>query len=242
MANAMAIEVPWHRDTRPGLFDRRGEALLAANGAAIAGDPPALGIRREPALKDLESPPLPRLDFTTTYSYVQLAAGKAGTLSCQGGGATATYHFNPWFGITADVGGCKMMSPGLDVSGDTTTYMLGPRFTLRNRTRWTPFLTFLAGGDKITTETMFPDRKPPNLGHVGVAESAVLHARYTEQHQTNAPAIQFGGGVDWEWNRVMAVRVLDMQDIHTWARELNGRHYPNNVRISTGITLHFGNW
>ena len=135
-----------------------------------------------------------------------------------------------------------MMSPGLNISGDSTTYMIGPRVSFRTGTRWTPFLTFLLGGDKLTTETMFPDRKPADLGRVGVAESAIWHSKYTEENQTNAFAIQFGGGLDYECNRVFALRLFDVQDIHTWARELNGRHYPNNIRVSTGITLHFGNW
>lgn len=245
MANAMRIELPWHRDTRPGVFGNRKEALLATGGPSSSGDPPAVSLREkktEPALNDLESGPLPRLDFTTTYSYVQLAAGKSGALGCHGGGATATYHFNSWFGITADVGGCKMVSPGVNITGDTTTYVIGPRLTFRNSTRWTPFVNVLVGGDKLTTETMYPDRKPPDLGHVGVAESAVWHSRYTEEDQTNAFAMQFGAGLDYEFNRVLAVRLIDVQDIHAWARNLNGRHYPNNVRFSTGVTLHFGNW
>lgn len=244
MANALRMEVPWHRDTRSGLFSSR-ERLLSVS-EEFAPDPPAspglLSNSTYPPLSDRAAGPRPRFELSTTYSYVQLAAGKAGTRGCKDGGATATYNFSLRLGITADVGGCKMNSPALNTTGDSTTYMLGPRCTFYNQTRWTPYVAFLVGGDKLTTETMFPDRKPPVSGKIGVAESAVLHSSYTEQDATNALAIQYGGGLDYEVNRVLAIRLLDLQNIHTWARDLNGTHYPNNVRFSTGVALHFGNW
>jgi hypothetical protein len=239
MANAMRLKVPWVRDTRPGVFATKGELLATSETSS------ALSLRPntpDPPLNDLHSGPLPKFDFTTTYSYVQLAVGKEGSQACHGGGASATYNVNSWLGLMADVGGCKMYSPGVNTSGDSTTYLAGPRITFRNQTRWTPFVAFLLGGNKIATEKMLPELKPEHLGRVGVAESAVLHSKYTEENQTNGFAIQFGGGVDYELNRIVALHVLDVMNIHTWASELNGTHYPNNVRFSTGVALHFGNW
>src|SRR5581483_10556568 len=72
MANAMRIEVPWHRDTRPGLFGAHKEALLATGNAfRDAANPPVLSVSEKktgPALNDLANGPLPRFDLTTTYS------------------------------------------------------------------------------------------------------------------------------------------------------------------------------
>lgn len=242
MANAMRLEKPWHRDNRPGLFGSNRTLLAAPNESNSADVSSSVATNARPALSDLWDGAVPRIELGVTYSYVQLAAGKPGTLSCNGGGATATYNFSSWFGLTADVGGCNMNSPGVNISGDSTNYLLGPRFTFRNRTPWLPFVQFLAGGDKLTTETLYPELEPPHRAHVGELERAALHSIYTTQQQTNAPAIEFGAGLNYVVNRPFAIRVLDVQDIHTWARSLNGTHYPNNIRFSTGIELRFGNW
>ncbi len=243
MANAVRLKTPWSRDDRPGLFGGRG-ALLTAGAETSSGDS-ATGVAAhylEPGLGDLSDGAAARWELATTYSYTQLAAAKPGTLACNGGGATVTYNLNSWAGITADVGGCAMKSPGLNVSGDSTTYMLGPRFTFRNRTRWSPFAEFLAGGDKLTTETMFPQLKPAGAGPVSEENRAALHESFTQQQQTNSFALELGAGLDYSVNRPLAVRILDVEDIHTWARSLNGTHYPNNLRFSTGVELRFGNW
>jgi hypothetical protein len=252
MANAMRLQVPWHRDTRPGLFRHNNGPLLAASqpigsgSLAFTGEssyhPAVLPVVASPKLSDLSSDLVPTLELTTSYSYFQLAAGKSGSLSCNGGGAAAIYNLNAWIGITADVSGCKMMSPGRNLSGDSITYLLGPRFALRKSSRWVPFAQFLAGGNKFSFEQVYPDRKPADLPTVPAGEPNPYHSLYTSQQQTNAFAIQFGGGLDYVLNRVVALHTVDIEDVHTWARSLNGTHYPNNLRVSTGVSLRFGNW
>ena len=196
----------------------------------------------EPKLSDLSPWLTPTFELSTHYSYYQLAIGKGGSLACNGGGATAVYNLNAWLGLAADVGGCKMKSPGVNLSGDLTSYLAGPRFTWRGSTHWTPYVQVLAGGAKFATEQFYPERKPAHLPHINPGDPDPYHALYTSTDQTNAFAIQFGGGVDRVMNRVVAVHVVEVEDLHTWARSLNGTHYPNNLRISTGIALRFGNW
>jgi hypothetical protein len=252
MANATRLEVPWHRDIRPGLFGRRRNApLLSAgrpggsNSASIGRsdlrfyDPPAVVV---PKINDLSSSLVPTLEVATSYSYFHLGAGESRSLSCNGGGAAATYNSNAWFGITADVSGCKMLSPGHNLSGDSTTYVLGPRFTLRKSSRWVPFAQFLAGGNKFALEQYYPDRKPVNLPKIPAGQPDPYHSLYTSQEQTNAFAIQFGGGLDFVLNRVFALHTVEVENVHTWARSLNGAHYPNNLRVSTGVSVRFGTW
>ncbi len=252
MANAMRLEVPWHRDNRPGLFRHNNGPLLAAN-RMIASDsdvvtggsdsnPSVASAVANPKLSDLSPGLVPTLELSTSYSYFQLAAGKAGSLSCNGGGATATYNLNHWVGITADVGGCKMVLPGHNLSGDSITYLLGPRFALRQSNRWVPFVQFLVGGNTLAIEQYYPDRKPADLPRIPAGQPDPYRSLYTTQDQTNAFAIELGGGLDYVINRAFALHTIDIEDVHTWARSLNGTHYPNNLRVSTGVSLRFGNW
>jgi hypothetical protein len=252
MANVMRLEVPWHRDTRPGVFGHSNAPMLAKSDPppikymGLTGAVPAavkpLPQDVEPKLSDLSPMLVPRFEFSTVYSYFQLAAGKSGSLSCNGGGATATYNLASWFGLTADVSGCKMISPGTNLSGDSTTYLIGPRFTLRKWRRWTPWAQVLVGGNKFAYEQYYPDRKPANLPPIDPGDYNPYHSLYTSQFQTNAFALAGGVGLDFVINRAFAIRAIDIEDVHTWARNLNGTHYPNNIRASTGVALRFGNW
>jgi hypothetical protein len=252
LANAMRLEHPWHRDTRPGLFGHRRNAPLLAAGHPATSNSSfdrssdsnfAQGTSLSaPKLSDLSSSLVPTLELSSSYSYFKLGAGESRSLSCNGGGAAATYNVNAWFGITADVSGCKMLSPGYNLSGDSTTYTFGPRFTLRKSSRWIPFAQFLAGGNKFTLEQYYPDRKPANLPKIPAGQPDPYHSLYTSEQQTNAPAIQFGGGLDFVVNRVFALHALEVENVHTWARSLNGAHYPNNLRVSTGVSVRFGAW
>lgn len=259
MANALRLEVPWHRDTRPGIFGQSSAPLLAAGHPVPAGHlgrvapmnllggkaawvRPVSTEKPAPALSDLTPEIVPVFELTTSYNYFQLAAGKAGSLACNGGGASVAYNLNSWLGLAAEVSGCKMSSLGENLSGDSLTYLIGPRFTWRRWRRWTPYLQVLAGGNKFSYEQFYPDRVPPDLPHVTPGDPDPSHELFTSQEQTNALAIGFGGGMDVAINRAFAIHAIGLEDVHTWAHQLNGTHYPNNVRVSTGVILRFGNW
>ncbi len=251
MANAMRLQVPWHRDSRPGIFRPappvpvtgfvRPTGTSAGGGRALGTQPEAVASIRPP-LSDLRPGLTPTFELATNYSFSQLALGKPGTLACNGGGAEATYNLSAWFGLTADVGGCKMKSPGVNISGDSTNYLLGPRFSWRRWARWTPYLQTLAGGNKFTTETFYPNLVPAGLPKLPPGVPDPSHSLYTKQEQTNALALEFGGGLNFILNRAVAINTIEVADIHTWARSLNGTHFPNNLRVTTGVTLRFGNW
>jgi len=234
MANMLRGEVPWHRDTRRGLFRNHSRAPLLAAGGSMDGVQPM--VETQPP-----HPSAPLLQLGMAYNYLELSHGGPGSQSCNGGGATAVVNLNSWLGLAAEVSGCKMMSPGNNISGDSTTYVGGPRFSFRGNHRWTPYLQVLGGGDKFTIETMYPDRRPPQAV-LDTLEPYVAHSLYTSADQRNAWAIALGGGIDYGINRALGVRVVELEDIHTWSGDLNHRFYPNNLRVSTGLVLNWGNW
>jgi len=186
--------------------------------------------------------PWPRFELAPGFSFFQLDAGHPGSLNCVGGGVVATYNLNRWIGITADVTGCKMQSPGVNMSGDYLNYVAGPRFTYRSASGWDPYVQALWGGVKLSTNTIYPDLRHVDIADVPEIDQPAVYSSYTSQEQTNSWAFKFGAGVNRVMNEAVAIRVIDVADVHVWSRSLNGRYYPNNIAITTGVTLRFGTW
>jgi hypothetical protein len=61
--------------------------------------------------------------------------------------AAVTGNFNPWFGITGEVGGNskKYQVLGSDATLSLYSFMVGPRITARGSSAATPFFQFLVG-------------------------------------------------------------------------------------------------
>ena len=147
-ANVMEFQVPWHRDDRPGVFKPFPESALwvAENKRRVESRP----VDPPPGVAPFD------FSFHATYSNY---LGNSGAGSCMGGGGTAGFRVADDWQIILDVGGCKMLDFGKDWSGDTLTYMVGPRWTPHNSSRWTPHLQALVGGTKITQEYQNPTLK-----------------------------------------------------------------------------------
>jgi len=85
-------------------------------------------------------------DASIGYSYFRL--GGSGGLNQNGVSGSVAYNPNRWLGIVADIGGYHASPSGVSVN--TYTYLFGPRFSLRNPSRITPFVQGLVGGSRIT--------------------------------------------------------------------------------------------
>jgi opacity protein-like surface antigen len=187
---------------------------------------------------------VPSFELGIEYTYFRLSAGDEGAQSCNGGGATAVWNVNRWAGLVADIGGCKMMSAGYNVSGDSTNYLFGPRIAFRNEGRVTPYLQALVGGDKLTTETIYPDKKPSGPEHVIANSDAAdsLHSLYTSHAETNNFSWQVGGGLDYRVTAAIGLKLAEADYLHIGARDFNDASFHNNFRFSTGLVLRFGTW
>ena len=84
----------------------------------------------------------PRGDVSAGYSFVRF--GTSGNGNEQGGSFSAAVNANRWFGIAGD----------LDVynqsSVKTFTYLAGPRFSVRTRSRITPYIETPFGAAHLT--------------------------------------------------------------------------------------------
>ena len=86
------------------------------------------------------------VDASIGYSYFRL--GNSGGINQNGISGSVAYKPIPFLGIVGDFGAYHA-SPG-GVSLNTYTFLFGPRVIMRNPTKVTPFVQFLAGAGHFT--------------------------------------------------------------------------------------------
>ncbi|HWC95640.1 MAG TPA: hypothetical protein VG456_02790 [Candidatus Sulfopaludibacter sp.] len=224
-ANVVDGKAPWYRASRAGVLAYR--AAPARTFSADRAAPP------EP-LK-----PAP-FEFTVAPDFRQFGGG-----SCVGGGAEAAYRVAAELQMVLDVNGCKLTGLQKNLSGDALFYQVGPRWTPLPTSKWSPYAHVLFGGVKITHETMYPDKKTiveaanknldPSLAYT-------LHDQYTSREETSGVAFTAGTGVDYKLNDALAIRVANIEYLHTSAASLGGLSYSSGLRVTTGLVLRLGTW
>src|SRR5208282_3077861 len=122
--------------------------------------------------------------------------------NCVGGGGTFAYNFSSVVGIAADLGGCKYVGqtiPALaaKLNGNDFTYMFGPRFTYRNKSKVQPFAEINFGGNRLSLSC---NNSTPCSG---------------TSYSKNAFALTVGGGFDVIVNRKFAIRLIQAEYLYT---------------------------
>lgn len=148
----------------------------------------------------------PKAEIFGGYQYTHLE----GTGSANGFNFSVTGNFNDYFGIAFDFGSAYQTVSGINLNN--YTYTFGPVLALRTKKNYTPFVHALIGGD-----------------HGGASAGGASASG-------NGFALLAGGGVDANFNRALAFRVVqaDWMLVHG-----NGGTSSKNARISTGIVVKF---
>ena len=236
-ANAMRGVVPWHRNTRPGIYSYspNDERWLATMGWVR---PSATGSSRE--VPDIPGPA--PFEFSLAFQPERLSGGGKSTL-CLGGGAEGAFRMGSSWQLVMDVGGCKMTGLEENLSGDVLSYMVGPRWTSQSTGPWSAHLELLVGGTKMTEERMFPKQEQLLLqAALRSGTPPPTHDEYTTQTDTNGLSLAAGGGVDYKLNRALAIRVADLTYRHSWIDPLWGRNYSNGLKLTSSLILRMGTW
>jgi len=224
MANLLAARVPWHRDTRSGVWR--------------ATPPPA------PPADTSEPQPIAPFEFLAT-TRVEEYLGPASRSACIGGGGAAGFRFATHWQIVGDVGGCKLTGFGANLSGDSLTYMIGSRWNATPRGRWEPHAQILVGGRTLTHEQMDPAKKA-QLEAEAAREGRTLgfsdHYLYSRQSQTTGLAVSGSVGLDVKLSSAIALRALDIRYAHSWNSHLSGVNYADALQFTFGLIVRFGTW
>jgi len=249
-ANLLGFRRPWDRDTRPGVsyyapgaWASASSRASSSSGGSSAGEsflPSEQGRRGNLGVEAIH-PRVPAFEVTAHYDFFRYTPGGANSGSCSGGGATGVFHLNRWLGAVIDVSGCKMGTNDSNVSGDSLTYLFGPRFSYAPSARWTLYLDLLLGGNKLTQERFLPEKVPTgDLTEWNELLGWQQHALVTESSEANALAMAVGGGLDLNVSRSFAIRMGHFDYLWTRLGEFNDANYSGMFRFTTGAVLKLG--
>jgi peptidoglycan-associated lipoprotein len=163
------------------------------------------------------------LDVGLGYTYVHsnLPPGGCGCFSLNGGNAWAGLAVTSHLAIVGEVA-IQHASNIASTSGDLTltSYLFGPRYTVRATRRFHPFVQVLLGGAHASGS------EAP--GANGLPGSA------------NAFAATVGGGLNLAFTDHISLRLI--QADYYMTRFNNGLNdHQNNLRLGAGIVFRFGN-
>lgn len=173
-----------------------------------------------PAISQTVSPS--NWEVATGYNYVHTNAPPSGCgcFSMNGGTASVVRQFNPTFGLTGEFNG--VTNSQVDATGHSLTlltYLVGPRFRMPSRSRFSPFAQILVGG-----------------AH---ASGGLYAASGSSSGTANAFAASMGGGIDIALNPRISFRLVQVEYLLTLLpNAVNSRQ--NNLNLTTGIAIHFG--
>jgi opacity protein-like surface antigen len=162
----------------------------------------------------------PKVDVFAGYSYVRDNPGPSSgdSFSLNGGSVSVDYHITGWLGAVADFGGYHNGDVrGTGTTGTMTSYLFGPRVSLRSYHRITPFAQTLFGFGRGTSDV-----------------SGIVAGNQ------NAFAMTAGGGFDYKINNRLSVRPLQVEYLLTrFTQGTASNQTENNLRASAGIVVHF---
>jgi outer membrane protein OmpA-like peptidoglycan-associated protein len=181
----------------------------------------------------------PKVELFLGYSYLRavpaLAAGNR-LVWMNGGSANIAYNFNRYLGIVADVGaftnseikftGAYKATIDVDNSNvGVLTYLFGPRLSLRQYSRITPFAQVLFGGVHANQVTIS-----------NCTSSCILLP------DESAFAMTAGGGLDLRVHRHFAIRIIQAEYLMTRFQDYTtgATVRQNDMRLSSGIVFRFG--
>jgi hypothetical protein len=231
-SNVMNYELPQHRDNRPGVFQPYPDSavmrkMLAQDTAKVPVNPP---------------PGVAPFEFTFASDMTKYV-GTGAKGSCIGGGGSAAFRVAAEWQLVLDVDGCKLQDLPNFVTGDSLTYMIGPRWTPSTSSRWSPHAQVLVGGNKLTQEQLFPEERAAVIAEMATEKIGnPQHKLYTKDWETSGFAISMGTGVDYKLNNALAIRVASLDYARSWNNELNGVNYQNGLKFTAGLVLHMGTW
>jgi outer membrane immunogenic protein len=161
----------------------------------------------------------PVLQLSLQYDATHANAPPSGGCGCfwmQGGGMQLDFTIHRNWSAAADLYGAGASQiNGTDERLSLFNYVFGPRYSLWNHTRYTPYAQALFGGSEVFS----------NFTAYGKGRTFF--------------AAQVGGGLQYHLNRFLSVVPVEANWVHSQAvNGVNDRQ--NNLRLGAGITFRIG--
>jgi len=244
-ANLMAFRVPWHRETRIGLFGSNlqiREELLADY--RRTGEKAFEYLPLEEGAKETPSYPKEAPIELTAFPLLETFLGNR---NCIGGGGSGAARVNPKFQVIAEVSGCEVLHMReKHQSGDSLSYGGGLRWTPLAEHRISPYLQVIFGGKKVTQEVDDPARRKKLLEEWNNGDGILPHypkrSNWSVEVANNGPILGVGCGFDVVVARPFAWRLFNLEYSHSWIGNVGGIRPQDTVRVSTGAVLRIGTW
>ena len=190
----------------------------AAAATPAAPDPapaPAPAKAKDPHIKPGSD--FPHEELFLGYSYVHFSVGSGHTpADLNGGSASFAYNFNHYLGLVGDFGGYHAGDySNASIDGNIESFLVGPRLSYRNDTRWTPFAQVLIGG---------------------------AHGSATGAGSATGFSMTAGGGLDLGLNRRFAIRLFQLEYFMTRLSPSGSiiAKTENDARASAGLVIRWG--
>lgn len=227
LANLLAAQTPWHREDRGGVYVPTSYMQRSRN------------VERE-RLRPADWKGVAPFEFAMNFQPLFFPSSG---VSCLGGDASAAMRISQKWQMVFDVGGCKMSGLEENFSGDSLTYMAGPRWQPAANRRFSPHVQFLLGGRKLTMERFHPDQwERWEMIVERVPNPADYRHHYTQGADSNTLALSTGGGFDIRLNHALSLRLANVEYHRSWARDFQGLSFQDGLRFSTGLVLRIGTW
>ena len=245
-ANLMAFKVPWHRESRIGIFGGNHQLrkeLILEHKEGTSGRPFEFrpGVYGRPEQR--QYPRAAPIELESA-AYYQTFLGTGG--GCAGGGATGATRINDDWQIVARMEGCAVLGMPKNESGDIESYAVGPRWTPQSSSRFSPFVQAIVGGTRVTHEVDDPERRKALRDAWDDGQGTLPHyprrGDWSVQHQANGVELAIGGGFDVVFHRALAWRVGSIEYTHSFLGHVDQIRASNSVRVTTGVVLRIGTW
>ena len=185
------------------------------------------------AVTALEAQDVPKAEVFLGYNYVRMNGdNQTPSFSSNGGSAQLAVKMNKWVSGVFDFGGYHNgVVKGVNIDNTVFSFLAGPRVSIRNQSRVTPYFNALFGVVFATASTSV---FPATLG------SQAVDGRVRGSQDAFATAL--GGGMDVRITRHVSIRPVALDYFLTRLRlpaetSANNQH---NLRYSAGINFTFG--
>ena len=188
-------------------------AVLAAVGLLMAQVAGAQAVGSKYGL--VEQTPVIEVPVSLQLFHANAPPSGCGCFWMYGGGAGVVWNLSAHWSGVVDLGRAQASKiNGTNQNLSIFNYQVGPRYSLRNHTKWTPYAQVLLGGSEVSSN----------------------YSIY--QGGKNSFSSTMGGGLTMRVSKHIGITVAEGSWMH--AQAVNGvNSRQNNLRLTTGIVFRF---